>query len=92
MSSPPCPAAPTPVAKGAKYEAKDLAAKMKISKALQVGASRKEVMEKFNVKKGTLSTYVKNEEQIMETYDGDMLGDQRKRLRTAVHPKLEETL
>nr|XP_037270481.1 tigger transposable element-derived protein 4-like [Rhipicephalus microplus] len=49
-------------------------------------------MEKFNAKKSTLSIYVKNEDQIMQAYDGDMFGDQRKRLRKAAHPKLEEAL
>ncbi|KAH7949447.1 hypothetical protein HPB49_010010 [Dermacentor silvarum] len=84
--------AQAPAAKRAKYEAKDLAAKVQILKALQVGASRKEVMEKFQVKKSTVRSYVKNEDQIMQAYDGDMFGDKRKRLRTAAHPKLQEAL
>ncbi|KAH7958754.1 hypothetical protein HPB49_004453 [Dermacentor silvarum] len=73
--------------------AKDLAAKVQILKALQAGASRKEVMEKFQVKKSTLSEkHVKNEDESMQAYDGDMFGNKRKRLRTAAHPKLEEAL
>lgn len=88
MASP----APAPAAKRPKYEAKDLATKVQVLKALQAGASRKEVMEKFSVKKSTLSSYVKNEAQILQAYDGDMFGDKRKRLRTAAHPKLEEAL
>ncbi|KAH7931466.1 hypothetical protein HPB49_025751 [Dermacentor silvarum] len=64
--------AQAPAAKRAKYDAKDLAAKVQILKALQTGGSRKEVMEKFQVKKSTLSSYVKNEDQIMQAYDGDI--------------------
>ncbi|KAH8026078.1 hypothetical protein HPB51_015427 [Rhipicephalus microplus] len=82
----------SPALKRAKYEAKDLVEKVKILKALQVGVSQKEEMKKFNVKMSTLSTCVKNEEQIMQAYDEDMFGNQRKRLRTAAHLKLEEAL
>lgn len=58
--SPAAPTAPTRAAKRAKYKAKSLAMKVKILNVLQAGASQKEVMEKFNEKENTLSTYVKN--------------------------------
>ncbi|KAH7959531.1 hypothetical protein HPB49_011645 [Dermacentor silvarum] len=79
-------------AKRAKYAAKDLATKVKILKALKDGASREEVMRQFDVKRSTLSTYVKNEAQIMEAFEGEKFHAGRKRLRTAAHPQLEEAL
>ncbi|XP_037572329.1 tigger transposable element-derived protein 4 [Dermacentor silvarum] len=79
-------------AKRAKYAAKDLATKVKILKALKDGASREQVMRQFDVKRSTLSTYVKNEAQIMEAFQGEKVHAGRKRLRTAAHPQLEEAL
>lgn len=80
------------LAKRAKYAAKDLATKVKILKALKDGASREQVMRQFDVKRSTLSTYVKNEAQIMEAFEGEKFHAGRKRLRTAAHPQLEEAL
>lgn len=78
--------------KRSKYEAKDLTAKVEILKAVKAGVPRQVIMNKFNVKRSTLSTYVKNEAQILQAYDSDRFADNRKRLRTAAHPKLEEAL
>ncbi|KAH7982821.1 hypothetical protein HPB52_007348 [Rhipicephalus sanguineus] len=71
---------------------KDLATKVRILKALKDGASREEVMRQSDVKRSTLSTYVKNEAQIMEAFEGEKFHARRKRLRTAAHPQLEEAL
>lgn len=79
-------------AKRPKYEAKELATKVEILRALKNGLSRQEVMVKYDVKRSTLSTYVKNEEQILQAFEGEKFGASRKRLRTAAHPKLEEAL
>ncbi|KAH7961682.1 hypothetical protein HPB52_011223 [Rhipicephalus sanguineus] len=54
--------------------------------------AKEEVMRQFDVKRSTLSTYVKNEAQIMEEFEGEKFHTRRKRLRTAAHPQLEEAL
>nr|XP_054919021.1 tigger transposable element-derived protein 4-like [Dermacentor andersoni] len=79
-------------AKRLKYEAKDLATKVEILRALKDGLSRQEAMKKYDVKRSTLSTYVKNEEQILQAFESEKFRASRKRLRTAAHPELEEAL
>lgn len=78
-------------AKRPKYEAKELTTKVEILRALKNGLSR-QVMKKFNVKRSTLGTYVKNEEQILQAFEGEKFSASRKRLRTAAHRELEEAL
>ncbi|KAH9384453.1 hypothetical protein HPB48_026461 [Haemaphysalis longicornis] len=60
----------TTPAKRPKYEAKDLNTKVEILRALKNGRSRQEVMKKFTAKRSTLGTYVKNEEQILQAFEG----------------------
>lgn len=78
--------------KRAKYEAKDLAAKVVILKVVKAGVPGQVIMNKFNVKRSTPSMYVKNEAEILQAYDSDKFADNRKRLCMAAHPKLEELL
>ncbi|KAH7966927.1 hypothetical protein HPB49_020780 [Dermacentor silvarum] len=49
-------------------------------------------MTKYNVKQSTLGTYVKNEQQILQSFESEKFQASRKRLRTAAHPQLEEAL
>lgn len=79
-------------AKCTKYAAKDLATKVKILKALKDSTSREEVMGQFDVKRSTLSTYMKNGVQIMEAVEGKKFHAGRKQLCTTAHPQLEEAL
>lgn len=79
-------------AKLPKYEAKDLATKVEISRALKNGLSRQKATKKYNVKRSALSTYVKNEEQIFQAFESENFHASRKQLRRAFHPELEEAL
>lgn len=52
-----------------KYSAKDLKTKMKILEEVERGLIPKtEIAKKYNIKKGTLSTYLKNKESIIEAF------------------------
>lgn len=52
-----------------KYSAKDLKTKMKILEEVERGLiPRTEIAKKYNIKKGTLSTYLKNKESITEAF------------------------
>ncbi|KAH8036225.1 hypothetical protein HPB51_020896 [Rhipicephalus microplus] len=54
--------------------------------------SFQEIMKKHDVKRSTLSDYVKNKEKIFEAFDSGKFTGKRKRLKTAAHPKLEDAL
>ncbi|KAH7949715.1 hypothetical protein HPB49_014550 [Dermacentor silvarum] len=49
-------------------------------------------MKKYDIKRSTLSDYVKNQAKIFEAFDSGKFTGKRKRLRTAAHPKLEDAL
>lgn len=53
---------------------------------------RQALMNKYDVKRATLATYVKNEAKIMETFKSETFNVTRKRLRTAAHPELKKAL
>ncbi|KAH8037352.1 hypothetical protein HPB51_009907 [Rhipicephalus microplus] len=74
------------------YDAKNLATKVEILEALKNDESRQQVMTKYNVKRSTLGTYVKSEQQIRQAFESEKFHASRKRLRTAAHPQLEEAL
>lgn len=56
------------------------------------GVSRQHIMEKYDVNRSTLATYVKNEKQTVQVFESDKFTAKRKRMRTVAHPKLEEAL
>ncbi|KAH7954464.1 hypothetical protein HPB49_018764 [Dermacentor silvarum] len=72
--------------------ANDLESKVMILKDVNAGVSRQEIMKKYDVKRSTLSDYVKNQAKIFEAFDSGKFTGKRKRLRTAAHPKLEDAL
>ncbi|KAH6945089.1 hypothetical protein HPB50_007193 [Hyalomma asiaticum] len=72
--------------------ANDLERKVMILKDVNAGVSRQEITKKYNVKRSTLSDYVKNQAKIFEAFDSGKFTGKRKRLRTAAHPKLEDAL
>lgn len=72
--------------------ANDLERKVMILKDVNAGVSRQEIMKKYDVKRSTLSDYVKNQAKIFEAFDSGKFTGKRKRLRTAAHPKLEDAL
>ncbi|KAH7978124.1 hypothetical protein HPB49_004504 [Dermacentor silvarum] len=53
-----------------KYEAKNLATKVEILQALKNGESQ-HLMTKYNMKRSTLGTYVKNEQQILQAFESE---------------------
>ncbi|KAG0411426.1 hypothetical protein HPB47_011441 [Ixodes persulcatus] len=81
-----------PPAKRLKYKAKDLAMKVEILRVSKDGVSRRQVMERYDVERSTLATYVKNEAEILRAFESEKFNVKRKRLRKAAHPKLEEAL
>lgn len=77
-ASPPHPAAMATPAKRLQYQAKDLATKVEILKALKDGVSRRDVLEKCDAIRTTLATYVKNENNIMEAFYSEAYGGKQK--------------
>lgn len=92
MPPPSCATVMATPKKRQNYDAKNLATKVEILEALKNGESRQQVMTKYNVKRSTLGTYVKNEQQIRQAFESEKFHASRKRLRTAAHPQLEEAL
>lgn len=79
--------------KRAKYGVKDLATKVEIHEAVWKGKlSCQAVMSKYNMKRTSLATYVKNEVKIMEAFRSETFSVTRRRPRSAAHSKLEKAL
>ncbi|KAG0425699.1 hypothetical protein HPB47_027128 [Ixodes persulcatus] len=51
------------------YQAKNLATKVEILRALKDGVSRQQVKENYDVKRSTLATYVKIEAEILQAFE-----------------------
>ncbi|KAG0422348.1 hypothetical protein HPB47_001813 [Ixodes persulcatus] len=74
------------------YQAKNLATKAEILRALKDGVSRQQVMESYDVKRSTWATYVKIEVEILQAFESEKFNAKRKRLWKVVYPKVEEAL
>lgn len=73
-----------------KYQDKDLETKVEILKVLKDGVFQ-QLMERYDVKRSTLATYVKNEAEILRAFESKFK-TKRKQLQKTAHPKLEEPL
>lgn len=64
---------------------------MEILRALKDGVSR-QVIESYDVKRSSLTTYVKIEADILRAFESEKFNAKGKRPWAVVHPKLEEAL
>lgn len=79
--------------KRGKYSSNDLKTKVHILNEVREGKlSRKEIAEKYDLKKSTLATYIRNEAAIVKAFEEEQFVNSRKRLRSAAHPELEEAV
>uniref|UniRef100_A0A1E1XRR1 Putative tigger transposable element n=1 Tax=Amblyomma sculptum TaxID=1581419 RepID=A0A1E1XRR1_AMBSC len=76
-----------------KYTAKDLKTKMEILSEVERGVlSKTDIAKKYDIKKSTLSTYLRNKESISAAFRKDVMEPSRKRLRTSAHPEVESAV
>ncbi|KAJ7326885.1 hypothetical protein JRQ81_016644 [Phrynocephalus forsythii] len=66
--------------------------KISIITAIESGKEKKEIAEKYGIKKNYLSSILKNKNKVLETFESWPFDPKRKRLRTAFYTDLEEAL
>ena len=78
---------------GRKQSAILLKVKMELLKAVDIGHSSKmDICKKFGVANSTLSTIIKNRDQLTAAFERSMFEPARKQMRKAKHKDLETAL
>lgn len=76
-----------------KYGSKVLKDKVDILREVDAGRiSKSDIAKKYGIPKSTLSTYIRNRKSIEDSYESKDFTHERKRLRHAKHPEMENAL